>query len=306
MKTEKVNDWLRENAEKIGIDYQGVHGTEAGESNHNFVIEAEEKLILRVSREISRKSRLENEAEKLDFLEKQSIERVPRKVYFEKDTEIGDILIETYTGEKEVNKNNFSEPRVRSLASKLAEIHSIAVDDYIDFSEKNIERNRTLRDIFAEDFRKWSKRPYREYLERTDNPDERIKDFFKKQKKLVEEVPEIPVRQGLCHGDLGFNIRATGNQVYIIDWEFSRIDYPGTEILYCFEHEDLNEKQREIFLDEYQKYRTLRRDFQKARELYPQFLAFNDLIWAANRVEQGDNKQELLKKHLKTLQKHYS
>jgi aminoglycoside phosphotransferase (APT) family kinase protein len=250
MEPEKVDHWLRENSDRLGIDYRKLHNTESGESNHNFVVEGEEKLVLRVSRDISRKSRLENEAEKLDFLEDQNISRVPRKIHFEKDTDIGEVLLETYTGGEELDKKNFSESRIRSLASKVAQIHSIPVDEFLKFSGENIERNRTLKDIFIEDFRKWSERPYREYLKHSDNPDDRIKNFFQKQKELVKEVPEIPVRQGLCHGDLGFNIRATGDQVFIIDWEFSRIDYPGTEILYCFEHDDLSQEYREIFLDE--------------------------------------------------------
>lgn len=305
MDSEKVDTWLKENSDRLEIDYQRIHGTESGESNHNFVVEAEEKLILRASRDISRKSRLENEAEKLDFLEKQGIEKVPRKKHFEKNTEIGEILLETYIGDEEVNKENLDRERIRSLARKTAEIHSIPVKKYRNFTGKEVKNERSLKEIFMEDFRKWSERPYREYMKQTDNPDERVKDFFSRQRQLLEKIPDISVRQGLIHGDLGFNLRASGKEVFIIDWEFSKISFPENEILYCFEHEKLDQDQREIFLEEYRRDRNLHPEFEKLRKIYPKFLAFNDMIWAAKRIEEGDDKKELFNDRIEKLRNLY-
>lgn len=305
MEAGKVDRWLRENAERIGIDYKDIHSTADGESNHNFIVEADDRMVLRISRSISRRTRLENEAKKLDFLESQSIDSVPRKIHLEKDAEIGEVLLETYVGDKDVNKDNLNEERLRSFAEKIAEIHSIPVKSYQNFSGKSIEET-TLKDSFEKDFRKWSKRPYHEYLELADNPDERIERFFRKQKELLSNVPEQQIEQSLTHGDLGFNFRASGNQVSIIDWEFSRIDVPENEILYFFEHGDLDSEQREVFLNEYRKHRSPDENFELLREIYPKFLAFNDMIWAAKRVEEGDDKQELFEERMERLENYYS
>lgn len=305
MKTSEVEKWLKKKSQQIGINYQSIHETASGESNHNFMVEAGEKMVLRASKEISRESRLENEAEKLDFLEKQGIKCTPRKIFFRKETEIGEVLLETHVGQKDLDKEDLSEKKLRSLAEKIAEIHSIPVKNYEKFSGRKIERNRTLKDVFRRDFRKWSERPYREYLDLADEPDLRIKDFFQKQQELLDEIPETEVKQGLCHGDLGFNIRATRDKVFIIDWEFSRIDLPENEILYFFEHEDLDQSQREIFLNEYRSQRELDKKFDDLEDIYPKFLAFNDMIWAAKRVEEGDDKEKLFKERMEKLEEHH-
>lgn len=307
MEKEKVSDWLDNNSEDTGITDFEIENKKSGESNHNYIINTEDsRYVLRVSRKISRESRLENEAEKLDFLEKQGIDRVPRKIWFRKDTELGEVLIESYVGEQELDKESMTDGRLRSLAEKLAEIHSMNVSDYSDYSGVEEPEDKNLQKVFKEDFRDWSKRPYREYLELVEEPDPRITDFFQKQKQLIEQVPDIRVDRSLVHGDLGFNVRATGEDVFIVDWEFSRIDYPDLEIIYCFEHEKLDQDQREVFLKEYRKHRETEKVFEKIRELYRKFLGFNDMIWAAKRVEQGDEKhRELLDEKLDHLEKLY-
>jgi thiamine kinase-like enzyme len=305
MKKSEAERWLEENSSRLNIDYRDIHRTESGESNHNFVVEGEEKMVLRVSRDISRESRLENEAEKLEFLESEGFDCVPRKIHFEKDTDIGDVLLETYVGSKDIGKKDLNEARIRSLAKNIARIHSIPARKYEKFSGTKTRSDRTLKEVFQEDFRKWSRRPFEEYLELAGKPDERIRKFFERQKELLDRVPDIEIDQGLTHGDLGFNLRASGDRAFIIDWEFSRFDYPENEILYCFEHEDLDREQRKIFLEEYRKHRKLGNGFEKVRKIYPKFLAFNDMIWAAKRVEKGDDKQELFEERLEKLEEYY-
>lgn len=306
MEEQTVRKWLQENSEVPEFRNYSIKDVKSGESNHNFIICADnEKYVLRVSREISRENRLENEAEKLEFLEQQGIENVPRKIFFRKNTDLGAILLETFVGEEDLNSEKMNEKRLRSLAQKVAEIHSIPVEKCSDFfgTEK---KEVNLKEIYQNDFEKWSKRPFNEYRELTDNVDQRIKKYFEKQKQLLRKIPDLKVEKGLVHGDLGFNIRASGNCVSIVDWEFSRVDYPENEILYCFEHEDLNSEQRETFLVEYQKHRELEEDFEQTRKFYSKFLAFNDMIWAAKRVEKGEEKhQDLLEERLEYLEKLY-
>lgn len=307
MEKEKVKNWLRQNSGKTGIESFEIIDVKSGESNHNFVIKSEEeKYVLRVSKQISRESRLENEAEKLDFLEQQGIERIPRKIWFGKDTDIGEVLIESFVGQKELDKQSMSNERLRSLARKMAEIHSIPVEAYNQFSDVKETETQNLKQIFLSDFEDWSKRPYEEYLDLVDEPDPRIQKCFERQQKLLKQVPDNEVKRRLVHGDLGFNVRATDDQVFVVDWEFSRIDYPDLEILYCFEHEKLSLDQREIFLEEYRKHRNLNEIFEEIRPLYRKFLGFNDMIWAAKRVEQGEDKhKELMENRLEHLEKLY-
>lgn len=307
MEKGKVRDWLRKNSDKTGIEDFEIKEVKAGESNHNFIIKSKDrKYVLRFSRQISRESRLENEAEKLDFLEQQDIGRVPRNIWFGKDTEIGEVLIESFVGQKELDKDSMTDERLRSLARKMAEIHSIPLESYNKFSEAKEPETTNLQEILLSDFKDWSKRPYEEYLELVENPDQRIHEYFEKQKELLEEVPDREVKRSLVHGDLGFNVRATEDQVFVVDWEFSRIDYPDLEVLYCFEHEKLDSDQREIFLKEYRNHRDLDGIFEDIRQLYKKFLGFNDMIWAAKRVEQGEEKhRELMENRLEHLEKLY-
>lgn len=307
MEKEKASNWLRKNSNRTGIEKFEIEDVKAGESNHNFIIRKEDtKYVLRVSKQISRESRLENEAGKLDFLEQQNIDRVPRKIWFEKDTEIGEVLIESFVGEKELDKESMNNERLESLAKKMAEIHSISLSDYKEFSGKDETKTENLQQLLRDDFEDWSKRPYEEYLELVEEPDSRITDLFQKQQKLLEEIPDRKVEKSLVHGDLGFNIRATNNEIFVVDWEFSRVDYPDLEILYCFEHEKLNQNQRETFLEEYRKHRELNKVFEDIRQLYKKFLGFNDMIWAAKRVQQGEEKhRELMENRLEHLEKLY-
>lgn len=299
MNEEKVRNWLSENYGQIGLENPELLEKKSGESNHNFILKSQgEKYVLRVSREVSRKDRLENEAEKLGFLRQKGADSVPEKIFFSKDSEIGTVLIETFVGKENLNSDKMNKERLRSLARKISRIHNIPVNEYINYSGREHSETVSIREHFQRDFEKWSERPYREYLELCDEPDSRVENFFEKQKKLLKSVPDGVLEKSLVHGDLGFNIRATENNVFIVDWEFCRIDCPDLEILYCFEHEDLTNSQREVFLNEYRKHRDLNNKFDWLRKFYPGFLAFNDAVWSAKRIETESEKKDVHRERL--------
>ena len=301
MKKEKISKWIEEKGNELGLSNPEILLKKEGESNHNFILKSNQgKYVLRASKQISRDNRLQNEAEKLEFLEDQGVKNLPRKIFYSENSDIGPLLVETFVGKEDLEADSMSEERIKSLARKTAEIHSLPIKKFENFTGKKFSNKKSLKKVFEEDFRDYSKRPYREYLDIAEKPDHRIKKFYKKQKKLLKEFSGFKVEQGLIHGDLGFNIRATGDKVFIIDWEYSRIGYPANEILYCFEHEKMSNEQREVFLKEYQKYRSLGKEFEKVREIYPGFLAFNDMIWAAKRAEIEPKKEE---EHLKRMEK---
>lgn len=302
----KIEDWLEDNSRKLGLEEPEIVDRDSGEGNHNLILlDKEEKLVLRVSKDTS-ESRLKKEKDVLQFLEEEGIENIPQVRHFERDDKLGDVLLETYVGEQDLDVDEFAEERLRNLAEQLAEIHSIPVERYNEFTGAEEPSREKLAEVYRSDFREWSKAPYKEYLMQADSPRKQILNFFEQQKEMIQKSDlDVEVRKSLTHGDLGFNVRASGDEIFLVDWEFSCIGYPGNEIMYFFIHEGLEEWQREVFLEEYRSHRELE-GFEKTKEVYPKFLAFNDMIWAANRVEKGEEKhRELLGEMLGKLENFY-
>lgn len=289
----KIRGWVERNHSRFGFEDYRIDKIKSGESNYNCILESrDEKYVLRVSREVSRENRLKNENQSLRFLEKEDISRVPKPYYFGEDSDFGPFLIETFVGQEDLDADDFNRKRLDSLAETLAKIHSIPLSNFNSFFDKEKEENTTLKQIYRKDFEEWSREPYEEYIESVDEPDERLVKHFERQKALVDSIPEIETKRSFIHGDLGFNVRASGNEVFIVDWEYARAGYPEHDILYFFEHEGLKEEQRTRFIESYRKHRDLGVDFERTREIYAKFLAFNDSIWAANRVEKDPGRSE--------------
>lgn len=297
VETSRVKAFLETHRDEFERDFDIVE-RKYGESNHNFILEADgEKFVLRVSRKVSRRSRLREEAEALNFLETQGISSVPEKVWFG-DTEFGSVLIETYVGDKDLEADDFTEKELRESARLLSEIHSIPITEYNSFFGSEKKEKTSLKEVYSKEYRKWSERPYREYLDEAEEHDEKIKEAYRIQKELFGNVPDVEVNQRPVHGDLGFNVRSSKSEVFFVDWEYFTSGYPGHDIVYFFEHEKLGKEQRRIFLDEYRKHRDLDESFEENRERYRKFLAFNDAVWAAKRIESGEGNQEKMKKIL--------
>ena len=291
MEKTRIKAFLENNKVVLGKDFE-LTGRKSGESNHNFIIEADgEKYVLRVSRKVSRRSRLREEAKALEFLEENGVENIPRKEWFG-ETEIGAVLIETFIGDEDLENNHFTDQELRKSAELLAEIHSIPIEKYNKFFDTEKDEKDSLREIYATEYKKWSERPYREYLEVVEETDERIEKAYKLQEQLFEDVPDVEVDQRPVHGDLGFNVRRSEDEIFFVDWEYFTAGYPGHDIVYFFEHEGLDEEEREIFLDEYRKHRELDDVFERNRERYRKFLAFNDAVWAAKRIASGEGDRD--------------
>jgi aminoglycoside phosphotransferase (APT) family kinase protein len=287
----RIKAFLENNKVVLGKDFE-LTGRKSGESNHNFIIEADgEKYVLRVSRKVSRRSRLREEAKALEFLEENGVENIPRKEWFG-ETEIGAVLIETFIGDEDLENNHFTDQELRKSAELLAEIHSIPIEKYNKFFDTEKDEKDSLREIYATEYKKWSERPYREYLEVVEETDEKIEKAYKLQEQLFEDVPDVDVDQRPVHGDLGFNVRRSEDEIFFVDWEYFTAGYPGHDIVYFFEHEGLDEEEREIFLDEYRKHRELDDVFERNRERYRKFLAFNDAVWAAKRIASGEGDRD--------------
>ncbi|MFB6144907.1 MAG: phosphotransferase family protein [Candidatus Nanohaloarchaea archaeon] len=305
---EKIRGWIESRPESLGFESFELKSIVAGESNYNCFLETPGgKKVLRISRDVSRKNRLSNEYHTLKFLERENVDSVPQALKFSENTDFGDVLLETMVGTNDIGKEGFKPEILEALAREMAEIYSIPVERYRRFRDESYDKKRSLQEEYQEDFREFSRQPFQEYMEEVDEPDERITRFFRKQKDLVESIPDIMFERSLVHGDLGFNIRAAGDDVFIVDWEYSKLGCAESEIIYFFEHERLSDEQRKIFLQEFRKHYELDNVFELTREQFPKFIAFNDAIWAANRVEKEgkDEHQELLEDRLDYLEKLY-
>ena len=310
MDTEEVRNWLRNNQEDIRLENISIEEIRGGESNHNIILISDTgRYVLRISKEVSRQNRLENEAKSLKLLQDEDIEQVPRQKYFAKDSPFGAVIVEDFIGEKDLERAHMLENKqLKSLAELLGKTHSIDIEKYNKVFGEEEARKKNLQDIYQEEFERWSETPYEEYLEIADEPREDLKKYFEMQKKLLEEIPDVEVPLSFIHSDLGFNLRTEGDNAVVVDWEYGTSGYAGHDLMILFEHGQLSEDQRENFLKEYRKYRELGEEFEKVREIHPGFLAFHDAVWAAKRVEQEQNKKdrlEILNRKLDKLETFY-
>jgi len=310
MDKERVENWIEENKDRIGLEAFSIDDVRKGESNHNFIIQTgSEKLVLRVSREISRRNRLENEYLSLKLLENEDIDDVPRSKFFSSDTEFGAVIIESFVGVKDLNRaGEMEKTHIEKLAEMLAKIHQIGIGKYNRVFDKYEDKEKSLRSVYRKEFEKWSEEPYREYLDTAEEPQNDLKQYFKKQKELVDEVPEVKVDQSFIHSDLGFNLRTEEDKISIVDWEYGTAGYPGHDIMILFEHGQMSERQRELFLKEYKNHRELGETFQKVRDIHKGFLAFHDAVWAAKRLEkegETEDRKKILKRKMKKLETFY-
>ncbi len=310
MDTEEVRNWLRNNEDSIGLKNISVEEVKGGESNHNIILSSDSgRYVLRISKEVSRKNRLENEDKSLKMLQEEDIEQVPRQKYFAKDSPFGAVIVEDFIGEKDLERAHMLESnQMKSLAKLLGKTHSIDIEKYNEVFGENETGKKNLQEIYQKEFERWSKIPYEEYLEIVEEPREDLKKYFEMQKELLEEIPDIEVPQSFIHSDLGFNLRTKGDKAVVVDWEYGTSGYAGHDLMILFEHGQLSEDQREEFLEEYRNYRDLGKVFEKVREIHPGFLAFHDAVWAAKRVEQEQDKEErkeILNRKLNKLETFY-
>jgi aminoglycoside phosphotransferase (APT) family kinase protein len=310
METEKVEKWLKDNSEATGLKEFHIEDLRQGESNHNFIINSEgKKYVFRISREISRRNRLKNEYKSLKLLKKAGMANVPEQIFFSPDTQFGAVLIESFVGDSDLDRAGELESlQIKKLSQLMSKAHKIKPEDYNQVFSKSKSSERSLKEIYRDEFDTWSRKPYKEYLDIAEDPIEELEHYFNKQKKLVNSFEDEKVDQRFIHSDLGFNIRASDDEVFIVDWEYGTVGYPGHDIMILFEHGKFTEIQREEFLAEYRKHRDLGDKFEKVRKLHPGFLAFHDAVWAAKRVErevEREDRRKMLERKMEKLETFY-
>jgi len=310
---QRVKNWINENGGSLGIrsDFKLIE-IRRGESNHVFKLKAEEEMLHGVSEAVIRttkglsEDRISNEADMLEFLENENIENVPRKIYADYLDEIAQfVLVETSVGQKDKDLEELNEIQYKNFIKKLAEIHSIDAKSYNSFFGTDEPQKVTMKYRFQDVFEEYSKGRYEEYSNIADKVDSRVEKLYEKQKKLYKRMAsvegKIPWR--LVHGDAAGNIRVSGDEVFIVDWEFSKLGVPMFELIYIFRHNELSNKQRRRFLNEYKKHRKPPKLVEDYADEWERFLAFNDVIWTALRKEKIKRKGEDASEYADLLEK---
>ena len=315
---EKVRTWIEQNRNEIGIgksDFSLEELTE-GESNHVFKLEAEDEMLVKTSDEMIVRTSLDisedrilHEAKILDLLEEEDIENVPRKIYVENSELIGQpVLVQTYVGDRNIYFNEMNQEQLEELAKRLAEIHSLTPEKYNELFDKDEPETVSMEKELGDNFRKYSRDPYEEYKDLVDKVDPRVESAFRKHKKIyqemIQEEGDLPWR--MVHGDPASNIRASGDEIYLIDWEFCRPGVPRFELIYTFRHNGVSTEKRQEFLEIYRQYRETSEVAEKHSGKWEKFLAFNDMIWAAKRKEKAGKKAKTLPNTREYLKKEWN
>ncbi len=317
---DKIDTWIRENRENLGIadsSFQLIELTK-GESNHVYKVEPEGALVVKASELIVRTSldvsddRIGRESKVLDLLAEEDIDRVPRKIYFEDSEFLGQpVLAQTFVGDHDIEIGDMNHEQRDNFAEMLAELHSISPESFNEAFDEDEPEKVSMEYELEGNFEKYSREPFEEYVEKTDRVNERLKSLFEKQKRLFDEMIEsegfLPWR--MTHGDPSNNVRASKDEIFIIDWELSRPGVPRFELVYMFRHNNMDEEAREEFLELYRQYRSTSDFADRMAEKWEKFLAFNDMIWAAKRKERVKEKggnaskyEEMFEKRLTKLE----
>jgi aminoglycoside phosphotransferase (APT) family kinase protein len=293
---DKIEAWVEENRDNLGIADSSFQLTELtkGESNHVYKIETDEDMIVKASDMVVRTSlevsddRIGRESKVLDVLAEEGIDRVPRKIYFEDSEFLGQpVLAQTFIGDQDIEIGDMNHEQKDNFAEMLANLHSISPESFNEAFDEDEPEKVSMEYELEGNFEKYSREPFEEYVEKVDKVDERVKSLFEKQKRLFDEMIEsegfLPWR--MTHGDPSNNVRASKDEIFMIDWELSRPGVPRFELVYMFRHNNMDEEAREEFLELYRQYRSTSDFADRKAEKWEKFLAFNDMIWAAKRKE---------------------
>jgi aminoglycoside phosphotransferase (APT) family kinase protein len=281
---EKIERWVNQ---KFGRDASVEHERD-GLSNLAYRITYDgEEYILKTPNCIG-KSLLFDEAGALEVLEREGIESVPRKTFYGESEPLGqEVLVQTAVGERESGIKKLDEKQRENFIQLLVEIHSIRPDAYNEVFESEEKASGRLMEDVRSTFKEHSVKRYKFYRKETDDFDPRVKEIFEEQKKLMDRIEDGEVDYRLVHGDLSRNMRVEGQKVFLYDWENCSVGIPRFELIFFFLHNDMDEGEREDFLDDYREYREIPEAAEKAAEEYEKFLRINDMLWAAMMKEKA-------------------
>ncbi len=141
----------------------------------------------------------------------------PELIHFSEDTVPIDQLWSITTFIDGVQVKRLTTPQLKSLGSRLAQVHAIPAPDHDVVDEGEVTSDKT--NLWQ--YLLWSCRSF--YDPNEDMPDKQLEILIPKLKQWFGEQQKslhVPTTKHLLHKDVGVgNIIVRGDEVFIIDWE---------------------------------------------------------------------------------------
>jgi thiamine kinase-like enzyme len=304
---DKLSDWLQKQG-FVGED-SSVHHVRTGENNSVFeVLDNENEFVLKLNRKGGEvEKRLSKEADVLRFLEDHNLQTA-QLTFFDSDTELGSVLIQEYIGERDIDYGELSGEQIKSLTSTLSSLHSISIDKYNSFFNKDAKSEFSASEYFM-DHVDTVEAFWKSYTELTE-PEAEIKDLFKKGLEILKNIEsDQTLKKSFCHMDFINNMRATDDEIYLVDWELARPEMPEYSLITQFRRARIGENDRKMLLQAYREESNRKDSYNELeRELWTAFL-MQDFTWilqrlekekeAGNNIERYEDKLRDRKKRLK-------
>lgn len=256
------------------------------------------KCILKMQKETGDVFTGSNDVLMQSFLRYSGINFVPEILFSNDDHST---YIESFTGEKDTSFNELDDSDINTVAKQLYEIHSRKAEDYFAFAKRNgFSDTRIGLDNIDIETPLYHLNTYG--YARFEIVKKGCKDSFivnwletrlEENKITVEKIMSESL--GEAHpqwGDIGGNLRRTGNKIFFTDFEHSRIGY-GSELSYIKIHSHMDEDKFNKLVSRYSFYSN-----KPESELFSSILLnekltrINDVVWAAMKWVLSDTKEE--------------
>lgn len=262
-----------------------------GKSNLNYLVDAGKKFVIRFNIDKKNKGKTKREYLALNAVERLNIAPKVRVLDTSKKHFDMDFLILDYLEGKSLEGKKLSNSLIKNLARMSARMHQIDV--------------RVLKNILPHEECCYSSylkvlRGYIKYIKKNIKDNKFIRMLDETYYKLERGLPhQERVKLVLTHGDIcRQNVIFNKGEYKLIDFEDLGLTDPAAEIAHIFVDfgTPFSEKQKEIFLDEYEK---LTGNYLSNRvETYIPLKFFAVFLWACShviKVRMGEMHEHYLK-----------
>ena len=226
-----------------------------GESNLNYlVVVSGKKFIVRINMDPSSPLKSEREYDSLMVVEPLGI--APRAFHFEPSKDYLDeafIILEYLEGTSLDKCGEIDECIVTSLARVVAYLHNTNVGNL----REELRRSRSSKTDILREIRKrisYIEAKRRKYFDEKGNFESILAVSYGKLEELKFEEEPCYV---LGHGDIApQNVVLSEGELKLVDWEDLGLIDPALEITVIFDSFDFSDRQKELFLKEYEALRN--------------------------------------------------
>jgi aminoglycoside phosphotransferase (APT) family kinase protein len=193
-----------------------------GEVNETFILDCgNREIILRITK-YSDVNNLNQEAKALNLL---SISQVPKLIYFNENQRINNRgwILESFVKGKQAGSLTLKQ--FENFGQLLAEVHKVKSQNPVelDFWANFLDDSQHFGDEQS----------------LLNHPDTKLNNLIRKAHEYFQSQPPYSITPSLVHGDVTLsNMLVDGNNVALIDWEFSKFKDPLADFSTMF-YEDM-------------------------------------------------------------------